>query len=99
MKKILKIFKVDSFARLIIIFTVFAITGSLSVFLGKFLLMLFYLEPNDTILYWVIRVLIIFPLYQLLLIVIGTIFGEFKYFWNIEKKILQRLKIIKSSSS
>ena len=71
----------------------------LSVFLGKFLLMLFYLEPNNTILYWVIRVLIIFPLYQLLLIVVGTIFGEFKYFWNIEKKILKRLKIIKSSSS
>ena len=98
--KVLKIFKVNSINRLIIIFIVFAITGSLSVILGEYVLLLFF--SDDVVkgfFYWVIRILIIFPLYQILLIIIGSVFGEFKYFWSIEKKILKRLKIIKSSSS
>ena len=99
-QKVLKIFKVNSINRLIIIFIVFAITGSLSVILGEYVLLIFF--SDDVVkdfFYWVIRILIIFPLYQILLIIIGSIFGEFKYFWSIEKKILKRLKIIKSSSS
>ncbi len=99
-KKIFKIFKVDDFFRLFIIFTVFGITGTLSVFLGKYLFMFFLLDKiENNFLYWTIRILIIFPLYQILLIIVGTVFGEFKYFWSIEKKILKRLRIIKSSSS
>ena len=86
-QKVLKIFKVNSINRLIIIFIVFAITGSLSVILGEYVLLLFF--SDDVVkdfFYWVIRILIIFPLYQILLIIIGSIFGEFKYFWSIEKK-------------
>ena len=99
-QKVLKIFKVNSINRLIIIFIVFAITGSLSVILGEYVLLFFF---SDNVVkgffYWIIRILIIFPLYQILLIIVGSIFGEFNYFWSIEKKILKRLKIIKSSSS
>ena len=86
-QKVLKIFKVNSINRLIIIFIVFAITGSLSVILGEYVLLIFF--SDDVVkdfFYWVIRILIIFPLYQILLIIIGSIFGEFKYFWSIEKK-------------
>ena len=43
------------------------------------------------ILYWTLRVVIVFPLYQLLLLVIGTLFLQFKFFWNFEKKILCRI--------
>ena len=99
-QKILKIFKVNSINRLIIIFVVFAITGSLSVILGEYVLLFFFSDNVvKDIFYWIIRILIIFPLYQILLIIVGSIFGEFDYFWSIEKKILKRLKIIKSSSS
>ena len=86
-QKVLKIFKVNSINRLIIIFIVFAITGSLSVILGEYVLLLFF--SDDVVkdfFYWLIRILIIFPLYQILLIIIGSVFGEFKYFWSIEKK-------------
>ena len=96
-EKIQKIFKVESLSRLIVIFTVFAITGSLSVVLGKYVILFFFsqnLEKNFA--YWSIRILIIFPLYQILLIIIGTIFGEFKYFWEMEKKILRRFGLLKS---
>ena len=99
-EKLLKLFKVDNYFRLLIIFTVFGITGSLSVFLGKYVLIIIFstnITQNDY--FWLIRILLIFPLYQILLIIIGTLFGEFKYFWAIEKKILARLKILKSPPS
>ena len=99
-QKLLKLFKVDNYFRLLIIFTVFGITGSLSVVLGKYVLIsIFSSNIQNNEFYWLIRILLIFPLYQILLIIIGTLFGEFKYFWAIEKKILIRLKILKSPPS
>ena len=99
-QKLLKLFKVDNYFRLLIIFTVFGITGSLSVVLGKYVLIsIFSSNILNNEFYWLIRILLIFPLYQILLIIIGTLFGEFKYFWAIEKKILVRLKIFKSPPS
>ena len=44
-------------------------------------------------LYWPIRLLIIFPAYQVLLVIIGAIFGQFNFFWEFEKKMLDRLKL------
>ena len=99
-QKFLKLFKVENYFRLLIIFTVFGITGSLSVVLGKYVLIsIFSSNIQNNEFYWLIRILLIFPLYQILLIIIGTLFGEFKYFWAIEKKILVRLKILKSPPS
>tara|TARA_B100000965_G_C19465458_1_gene701664 strand:- start:397 stop:699 length:303 start_codon:yes stop_codon:yes gene_type:complete len=90
-----KFFKVSSIIQLTIIFLVFAITGSLSLYLSDFVLLFFNIsqENFNSIIYWLTRILLIFPIYQILLIVVGTIFGEFKYFWNFEKKMLRRLGI------
>ena len=99
-QKLLKLFKVENYFRLLIIFTVFGITGSLSVVLGKYVLIsIFSSNIQNNEFYWLIRILLIFPLYQILLIIIGTLFGEYIYFWAIEKKILVRLKILKSPPS
>ena len=98
--KLLKIFRVKSNFQLFIIFLVFGITGSLSVVLGKYVLIKLVGESfMDNDFYWIIRIIIIFPLYQILLIIIGTLFGQFRYFWEIEKKILARMGLIKSTRS
>jgi hypothetical protein len=89
---------VESNSQFILIFIVFGITGSLSVRLAKPVLE--FLNINNDffkdlflgdMLYWTLRVVIVFPLYQLLLLVIGTLFLQFKFFWNFEKKILCRI--------
>jgi len=79
---------------------VFGITGSASVRLGKPLLNLFSISPEifsefplGNILYLLIRIIIIFPLYQVLLIFFGAIFFQFKFFWEFEKKILRRIGV------
>tara|TARA_B100000676_G_C17745621_1_gene663709 strand:- start:395 stop:700 length:306 start_codon:yes stop_codon:yes gene_type:complete len=98
--KLLKIFKVKDFNQLIIIFIVFGITGSLSVVLGKYVLINIFGESflnNDY--YWLLRLILIFPIYQVLLIIVGALFGQFRYFWEIEKKILIKMKLIKSTRS
>lgn len=98
--KLIKIFKVKDFNQLIIIFIVFGITGSLSVVLGKYVLINIFGESflnNDY--YWLLRLILIFPIYQVLLIIVGALFGQFRYFWEIEKKILIKMKVIKSSRS
>ena len=85
--KLIKIFKVKDFNQLIIIFIVFGITGSLSVVLGKYVLINIFGESflnNDY--YWLLRLILIFPIYQILLIIVGALFGQFRYFWEIEKK-------------
>ena len=98
--KLIKIFKVKDFNQLIIIFIVFGITGSLSVVLGKYVLINIFGESflnNDF--YWFLRLILIFPIYQILLIIVGALFGQFRYFWEIEKKILIKMKLIKSTRS
>ena len=49
---------------------------------------------NNYPLYIFFRFLIIIPIYQIILIVIASIFGEFQYFWRFEKKFLNVLKLL-----
>ena len=89
---------VESNQQLVIIFVVFAITGSSSVKIAKPLLELIGIEMSafeniflGSVLYWIVRILIVFPIYQILLLFFGTIFFQFKFFWKFEKKILSRM--------
>ena len=89
---------VESNLQLIIIFIVFAITGTSSVKIAKPLLELMGVEITafedifmGSVLYWILRVVIVFPIYQILLLFFGTIFFQFKFFWKFEKKILCRM--------
>ncbi len=97
LKKLVKKFKADSIKHLLLIFTIFALSGSGSLLISDPILVVLDLKNFVTFypLYIFIRILIIIPIYQLMLIIIATIFGEFKYFWQFEKKFLQRLRIIK----
>ena len=93
--KLKNFFKAKSYLQLFIIFLVFAITGSLTLIVSDFIVLFFDIrkETFGNFFYYVFRIILIFPVYQFLLIVIGTIFGEFKYFWEFEKKFLRKLGI------
>ena len=79
--------------EMIAIFIVFAITGSLSAKIAEPLTHWIGIERESSSawLYWPVRILIILPIYQLLLVIIGWLFGQFTFFWNFEKKMLRRL--------
>ena len=90
MDKLKNLFRVSSTYQLIVVFIVFGITGSLSLVVSDYISQFFNL---DSIILSIIFVLVI---YQFLLIIIGTLFGEFDYFWDMEKKILSRFKFRKN---
>ena len=94
MEKFRKLFKVDSNYQLFIVNIVFAITGSLALYCAGTLLDLINIsvDNTNTLVYWTLRIILILPVYQVLLLLIGAIFGEFKYFWAMEKKIINRFK-------
>lgn len=79
--------------ELIAIFLVFAITGSSAARLSDPVMNLVGLHKENMNhgLFWTIRILIIFPVYQVLLICFGWLFGQFDFFWAFEKKMLSRL--------
>ena len=83
MQKIRSIFKVDTNYDLLIVFAVYGITGTLSLFVSDYILDIFGLQNL------IIRIVLLIFFYQILLIIIGTIFGQFKYFWEIEKRFLK----------
>ena len=97
LRKLVKKFKADSIKHLLLIFTIFALSGSGSLLISDPILVALDLKNFVTFypFYIFIRILIIIPIYQLMLMIIATLFGEFKYFWQFEKKFLQRLRIIK----
>ena len=92
-KKLENKWKVTYKWEMIAIFIVFAITGSLS---GKLAAPLVHWLGFDSenvpgAVYWILRILLIFPIYQVLLVAIGWMFGQYRFFWNFEKKMLKRM--------
>ncbi len=91
--KFVKYFKAKSLNHLILIFIIFGISGSLTLILSEPII--YFIKTNEivenTLILLLLRLIIIFPLYQLVLISIATIFGEFNYFLTFEKSMLKKL--------
>ena len=81
--------------QVFVIIVVFAITGSCSAILSKPVLSFFGIIRNETSawLYWPLYIILIFPVYQVLLVTFGFIFGQFEFFWAFEKKMLRSMKL------
>jgi hypothetical protein len=93
MQKIRNLFKVESNIQLLIVNIVFAVTGTASVYFAGIIINILGLQSLNTFLYWTFRILLLVPVYQILLIIVGTLFGQFTYFWQMEKKILKRFGV------
>jgi hypothetical protein len=77
---------------MIAIFIVFAITGSISAKLAEPLTHFIGIDSEITNpwIYWPIRIFIILPIYQVILVGMGWLFGQHKFFWPFSKKMLKR---------
>ena len=93
MKRLKEKWGITSNFQFIIILIVFSVTGSLAVWIAKPILELVGLDKSAVTpwIFWPIRIAIIFPVYQVMIVVIGALFGQFKFFWAFEKKMLVRL--------
>lgn len=99
MEKLKKRWGISSNGQILLILLVFGITGSSSVFVAKPLLDYIGLARVDFspeflwggFIYYALRILLVFPVYQVLLVGYGWLFGQFEFFWNFEKNMLSRM--------
>lgn len=95
MEKIKQRWGIETTRELLIIFFIFSITGSSSVMIGRPMLKALGLTLNNVqaIVYYPLFIIASFIFYQLFLVAFGWIFGQFQFFWNMEKKMLKRFGI------
>lgn len=84
---------VESNWQIAVIFIVFAVTGSTASYIGKPILNYLNITPESfsSAGYWIVRILLLFIMYQIMLVFFGWVFGQFKFFWAFEKKMLRRI--------
>jgi hypothetical protein len=93
MEKLKERWGITSNFQIILILIVFAINGSFAAWVAEPVTEFIGLDRETTngFIYWPLRILLIFPIYQLTLPIVGFIFGQFTFFWNFEKKFLQKV--------
>lgn len=91
-EKLKKRWNIESNFQLVLILIVFSITGSASAWVSKPFVEWLGLNKDDMPgwIFTILRLILIFPIYNVLLILIGTVFGQFRFFWNFEKKMFSR---------
>jgi hypothetical protein len=92
-KKLEKKWILDYRWEMIRVFMVFAVTGSSSLYVGRPVIKLLGItkENLNPIIYWVLFIIIGLIFYQILLVSFGWLFGQHKFFWEFEKKMLKRI--------
>lgn len=78
-------------ARVVLILVVFACTGFTVMFLKRPVVALFTENGEQPLLFSVLYYILILPVYNLILLVYGTLFGQFRFFWEFEKRFFSRL--------
>jgi hypothetical protein len=81
--------------QLVVIFIVFAINGSLSAKISSFLMGEFGLTKENTniVLYYLILLVLVLPLYPFMLMFFGWLFGQSKFFNPFAKKMIRSMKM------
>lgn len=90
LKSLMQKWKIDSLTRIVLILLVFTCTGFTILFLKDPLLSLIDLGENQrlvSILYYIF----IWPIYNVVLLIYGFLFGQFSFFWAFEKRLYFRL--------
>lgn len=76
----------------LIILVVFACTGFSVLYVKRWSFELIGLNAQSPgWLRWAVNILIILPLYQVILLIWGWIWGKFTFFWEFEKRMFSRI--------
>lgn len=93
MEKLKQRWGLTSNFQVLLIIIVFSVNGSFAAWVAKPLTELIGLssETTNPWLFWPVRIVLIFLIYQFTLPLVGFCFGQFKFFSNFSKKTLSRM--------
>ena len=80
-----------SITQVVIVLIVFACTGFTVLFLKRPIVALFSAEGDQNLVFSVAYYVLILPVYNVILLCYGFIFGQFRFFWEFEKKTFRRI--------
>jgi hypothetical protein len=96
LKRLKEKWNIKNNVQLVLILIVFSVTGSATLFVRR--AVFDWIGINGDTSLWIkvpLYILVIFPAYQILFLAIGTLFGQFRFAWEFEKKIFSRLRFKK----
>src|SRR5688572_25150427 len=79
--------------QLFLILCVFAITGTTTAYLTRQVTIWLNLDSSSAW-YWILKIGMLVFGYQVLILLFSIPFGQFSFFWNYEKKILRKLRLM-----
>lgn len=78
-------------SQVIIVLIVFACTGFTVLFIKRPLLEWLVGDKGNSTLATILYYVFILPIYNVILLAYGFLFGQFRFFWQFEKRMLERL--------
>jgi hypothetical protein len=90
-EKLKQRWKLGSAFQVIMVLVVFACTGFTVLFIKKPVLHFLVGAQGDSTLASVLYYLLILPLYNVILLGYGFLFGQFRFFWEFEKRFFYRI--------
>lgn len=93
MEKLKQRWGITSNFQVILILIVFSVNGSFAAFIAKPAMEFIGIVKEDVsgFVFWPIRIILIFAIYQVTLPIVGLFFGQFNFFRNFSKKTLSRM--------
>lgn len=83
--------------QLILILCTFAVTGSLTAYISRSITSWVGFDESTAMIWKILlRLSILIFGYQVIILVVSFFFGQLKFFWNYEKKILKRMGFLKT---
>jgi len=96
-KRIKEKWGIESNFQFLLINLVFAVAGSSIVFLRPLIFNALGISPDwPFLLKAFLYILIITPVYFTMLLLTALVFGQFRFFWNFERKMFKRFEPLKS---
>ena len=95
MNKLKSRWGITSNFQLVVVFIVFAINGSLSAKISSFFLEELRITKDNTkvVIYYIILLVLVLPLYPFMLMGFGWLFGQSKFFTPFAKKMIRSMKM------
>ena len=91
LEKLKERWNLDSIKQVLIVLLVFALTGTTILLIKKPLLLMAFPDGEHPLWFSIAYFILILPVYNLVLLLYGGLLGQFKFFWEFEKKFLRRI--------
>ncbi len=95
-QKLKERWNITSHLQLVLVLLTFSVTGTSTLIVRKFIFQFIGITSETDL--WIkvfLYILIIFPVYQGLFLLIGALFGQFRFAWEFEKKMFTRFRFKK----